>query len=113
MCMAPLQAVNTIRRLTWSLLSWQTLTPVQHARCMVSAAPHLPDILYICSQLYVEEHGLPPDHLDLLPDMDAICSDMSSYGCDACTPLCTVLPVLIAYQTQDIGSCAQSPAFSS
>jgi hypothetical protein len=58
----------------------QTVTPEQHARCIVAAAPHLPDILYVCSQLYVEEHGLSAEQLDILPDMDSICSDMSSYG---------------------------------
>jgi hypothetical protein len=56
----------------------QTITPIQHAHCIVAAAPHLPDILYICSQLYIEEAGLTKD-IDLLPDMNTICSDMSSY----------------------------------
>ncbi|KAK9905784.1 hypothetical protein WJX75_006257 [Coccomyxa subellipsoidea] len=56
----------------------ETITPIQHAHCIVAAAPHLPDILYICSQLYIEEAGLTKD-IDLLPDMNTICSDMSSY----------------------------------
>lgn len=57
------------------------MTPIQHARCIVAAAPHLPDILYISSQVYTEEAGLIGDPIDLLPDMSTICSDMSSYWC--------------------------------
>ncbi|BDA47538.1 hypothetical protein COCOBI_10-3860 [Coccomyxa sp. Obi] len=56
----------------------ETITPIQHARCMVAAAPHMPDILYICSQLYLEDTGAAVD-LDLLPDMNTITSAMSSY----------------------------------
>ncbi|EIE23618.1 hypothetical protein COCSUDRAFT_41804 [Coccomyxa subellipsoidea C-169] len=56
----------------------ETITPIQHARCIVAAAPHLPDILYICSQLYIEEADLAAD-IDALPDMNTIFSDMSSY----------------------------------
>ena len=59
----------------------QTLTPVQHARCIVAASPFLPDIMYICSVVYLQEHGLPIEQLDLLPDMESLRSDMSSHGC--------------------------------
>ena len=65
----------------------QTLTPVQHAACIVAAAPFLPDTMYICSVVYLEDRGLPIDHLDLLPDMESLRSDISSHGC-ASLPLC-------------------------
>ncbi len=67
-----------MRQHCFSGLLAQTITPIQHARCIVAAAPHLPDILYICSQLYVEEADLAAD-IDALPDMNTIFSDMSSY----------------------------------
>ena len=58
----------------------QTLTPVQHARCMVAAAPFTPDIMYICSMVYLQDRGLPISHLDLLPDMESLRSDISVHG---------------------------------
>ena len=60
----------------------QTLTPLQHARCMVAASPFLPDIMYICSVVYLQDRGLPIGHLDLLPDMESLRSDISVHGWD-------------------------------
>ena len=58
----------------------QTLTKVQHARCMVAAAPFTPDIMYISSMVYLQDRGLPIAHLDLLPDMESLRSDISVHG---------------------------------
>lgn len=57
---------------------YETVTPIQHARCLLAATPHMPDILYVCSQLFIEDTGAATD-LDLLPDMNTITSAMSSY----------------------------------
>ena len=47
---------------------------------MVAAAPFTPDIMYICSMVYLQDRGLPISHLDLLPDMESLRSDMSVHG---------------------------------
>ncbi len=60
----------------------QTLTPLQHARCMVAALPFLPDVMYVCSVVYLQDRGLPLGHLDLLPDMESLRSDISVHGWD-------------------------------
>ena len=76
-----LRTVHNEVQVTEDSVLAQTLTPVQHARCIVAAAPFLPDIMYICSVVYLQEHGLPIEQLDLLPDMESLRSDMSSHGC--------------------------------
>ncbi|CAL5220819.1 g2895 [Coccomyxa viridis] len=58
----------------------ETLTPLQHARCMVAASPFLPDVMYVCSVVYLQDRGLPLGHLDLLPDMESLRSDISVHG---------------------------------
>lgn len=79
----------------------QTLTKVQHARCMVAAAPFTPDIMYICSMVYLQDRGLPIGHLDLLPDMESLRSDISVHRwgftsiSTACQPCCAMSVPLV------------------
>ena len=75
---------------------------MQHARCIVAAAPFLPDTMYICSAVYLEDRGLPIDHLDLLPDMESLRSDISSHGC--AVPLLCIRPSM---RRRPAGGCLQ------